>query len=670
MKKQEIMKNLKYCIALVCVVLYTTSCNDWLDVNNDPDSPNNKSAVVSNRLPWIQKFYMYSAGATNMRTACQAGIYYSNNTNNNHLGVTWACQPGSTTTSYQTWFVSSAANLNDLYNKAQEEGAYHYMAAANVMHALGFMEMLDLYGEIPYTEALGSSPSPAYDNGKTVFNGCIAKLDEAIELLNRTQETTAESLSSGDLWNEGDVNKWLKLCYGLKARYLLKLSKKTDLYNPEAILDCLSRGPQSNADNTFARCYNSASDVLDYLYFDPIMTNGNWDYAAYGSNQRITKYYYDLLTNMRGSGVEDPRMTKIVPASMSNIKLDASNKVREFKWLRSEGVDIYGDATRLIAGGATSIQIATYADVDKEIKYTIEDNADRTAFIAALAGKPYTVNGNDVTVTYKAGSVYVNSTNYKYAGDTVYVNLRTNSVQTGNADLGELDMNWYFTSQSKSQGAVGSTGSFQVRPNSDQEILTYHEMCFIKAEVYMRKGDKSNAHKAYQDGIKAHIDMMQEKLTEWKSAGHSNPDMWPMDESAIMTYLSGDAVCQDAGSLTMADIMLQKYLAMGCSIENWNDMRRFNYSAGNIDNFGVVYPGYDRSPLFAGQAEIIGSSKTDLTYWMRRWRLPDTLELKYNSTNAKEANANALEKYIWSCPVWWDCTTDDEYFGYIQAALK
>lgn len=666
------MKNIKYIIVLGCVFILSiflsmTSCNDWLDVNTDPDSPNNKSALVSNRLPWIQKFYMYSAGVTNMRTSVQAGVYYSNNVYNSALGVTWACNLNSTTTPYQTWFVSAAANLNDLYNSAEEEGAYYYMAAANVMHALGFMEMLDLYGEIPYSEALGASPSPAYDDGKTIFYGCIAKLDEAIELFSKDQEITASSFSSGDMWNNGDVDKWLKLCYGLKARYLLKLSKKTDGFDADAILDCLAKAPQSNNDNTLARCYNSSSDVTDYLFGDPVMTNGNWDYAAYGSNQRISKYYYDLLTDMRGSGVEDPRMTKIVPASMSNIQLDANNKVRSFDWLRSEAVDIYGDATRLIAGGATSIQVATYADVDKEVTYEISNGDERAAFMASMEGKhAYTVDGNNVKVTYQAGSVYVASTNYKYAGDTVYVNLRNNSVLTGNSDLGEMDMNWYFSTESKTQGAVGSTGSFQVRPNSDQEILTYHEMCFIKAETYMRKGDNNNALAAYKDGIKAHMDMMQAKLTEWKSAGYANPDMWPMDDSQIMAYLASDAVCQDAGSLTMTDIMLQKYLAMGCSVENWNDMRRFNYSAGNIGSFGVVYPGYDRSPLFAGQSQIRGSVKTDPTYWMRRWRLPDRLELQYNSTNAQLANTNALEAYIWCIPIWWDCATDDEYYSYIQ----
>ena len=66
-------------------------------------------------------------------------------------------------------------------------------------------------------------------------------------LFSKTQEAGVPPLSSGDLWNGGDVNKWIKLCWGLKARYMLKLSKKTDLFNADSVLYCLSKGPQSNA---------------------------------------------------------------------------------------------------------------------------------------------------------------------------------------------------------------------------------------------------------------------------------------------------------------------------------------------------------------------------------------------------------------------------------------
>lgn len=661
------MKNLRYIILGSILVFGMTSCKKWLNVNNDPDNPNNTSVLVQNRLPWLQHFYAYSAGVTNFRTSCQAGVYYSNSGSGNAFSTTWIASSGNITP-YQTWFIESASNLNDLYNSAEKQGAYYYMGAADVFSALGFMEMLDLYGEMPYTQAISGIPSPKYDDGKTIYYGCMAKLNAAIALFSKPQATGAPSFAAGDMWLGGDPSKWIKFCYGLKARYMLLLSKKADLFKPDSILYCLSQGPQSNADNVVLPCYNN-STVTDYLEGDPVVTNGNWDYAAYGSNQRISQFYYNLLTNMRGSGVIDPRMTKIVPASMSNVQLDANGHVMSYTWNRSIGVDSYGPSARLLAGGATSIRTPSYAASNVSITYPISDPTALANFIAAQVqvGRAYTVNGNNVTITYPAGSIYINSTNYVYAGDTAYVNLRSNAMATGITGINSpTDINWYITAAAGAAGVVGSTGSFQVRPVSDEDILTYQEMCFIKAEVYMRKGDPADAYTAYRAGIQANLDMMQAKLTEWKAAGYNNPDMWPMNQDSINSYLQSNAVCQSAGSLTMSDIMLQKFVAMGCSLENWNDMRRFDFSAGDIGNFGVVYPGYNRGPLFAGSAFYIGTSPTDPRYWQRRWQLPTNLELNYNKTNVQAINPHAFDFSIWSMPVWWDCTTDAQYYGYLK----
>ncbi len=661
------MKSLKYMMAAGCLLtLGLSSCSDFLDVNVDPDKPNNTTAEVANRVPWIQRMFMYSAGITNYRTSMIAGVLYSTSGTHGPAAVTWNFAPGTTTSSYQTWFVETAANLNDLYDKAKAENAYHYMAVADIYHALGFMQMLDLYGEIPYTEALGNSPVPAYDDGKTIFNGCVAKLDEAIKLLGEAQPVTATPLSKGDLMNGGDAQKWLKMAYGLKARFLLKLSKKAE-FDPEAILDCLSKGPQSIDDNSVMPCFNSGQDVTDYLMGDPIMTNGNWNCVAYGTTQRITKYYTDLLTDMRGAGVEDPRYTKIVPAVMTNIKV-VDGKVQSYDWARSKGVDCHGDCERLKAVGWNSIVAPTWAATNKDITYDIADATARDKFVSDIQKlHKTTVDGTKVKVTYQTGSVYVNSTNYAYAGDTAYVSLRSNSKLTGNQTKEENDVYWYFsTNDALNAGAVGSTGSFQTRPVSDFEIMTFHEACFIKAEVLFRKGDKAGALAAYKAGIKAHLDYMQKKLTAWKGQGFSNPDMLPMDDAKISAYLASDAVCQNASDLKMSDIMLQKYVAMGCSLENWNDMRRFNYSAGNIKDFGVVYPGMDRSVLFTGTDKLKGTSKDDPKYWPRRWRLPATLELSYNEAQALAVNKHAEDTDIWSYPVWWDCATDAEYEGYLK----
>jgi hypothetical protein len=456
---------------------------------------------------------------------------------------------------------------------------------------------------------------------------------------------------------------------------MLKVSKKADLFNADSILYCLSQGPQSNADNTVGPGFNN-STVTDYLEGDPVVTNGNFDYAAYGNSIRLSKYYYNLLTNLRGSGVIDPRMPKIVPASMANVQLNGSGQVSSYTWNRSIGVDSYDTATRLLKGGATSIQTATYAASNKTIIYTIANATDLANFIAAQqrVGRAYTVNGNQVSITYPAGSIYINSTNYIYAGDTAYVNMRSNALATsGNPAQPANDVNWYPSIAAYNAGVIGSTGSFQVRPVSDQDILTYYEMCFIKAEVYMRKGDPADAYTAYIAGIQANMDKMQTKLAEWQAGGFDKnaagviiPDMEPMNPADIAAYMTSSAVAQGPGTLTMADIMLQKYIAMGCSIENYNDMRRFDYSAGDIGNFGVVYPGYQRGPLFTGQAQLTGGSPTDPRYWMRRWALPPTYEINYNSLNTLALNPHATDPNIWSMPVWWDTPTDEAYFGYLK----
>ncbi len=108
------MKNFKYIILGALVILGSSSCKKWLNVNTDQDNPNNLSVMPQNRLPWIEHFYQYTAGVTNYRTSCLAGIYYTNNANANTFSTTWQCTNANSTTSYQTWFAEVSSNLVDL----------------------------------------------------------------------------------------------------------------------------------------------------------------------------------------------------------------------------------------------------------------------------------------------------------------------------------------------------------------------------------------------------------------------------------------------------------------------------------------------------------------------------------------------------------------------------
>ncbi len=640
------MKKILYIILSLIFLIGSSSCEKWLDVNVDPDNPNDQSATPEIRLPWIQHYYMYAWGTANTRTSFIAGIltYNYSATNSNSRLAAWNPIQASSTTIYQNWFLGAAVNLNPLITKAEEAGAYHYMGAAYCIKAMGFLMMLDLYGEMPYTEALTGKYNPAYDQGDVIYNGCMSDLDRAIEYFGMAQEPGAPALSEGDSWNYGDVSKWIKLCYGLKARYLLQVSKK-DTYDPAAVLAALQNAPQSNAESTIMKHYNVEGDATNFTIGDPYQANSTWNSAAYGTNQRITRWFVNLLTNnyTGGSGIIDPRMSKILPAMMTNIELGSAGEIVDYDWARDIGVDMMNSDIRLNSGPTT----ASYATAARTITYTIADDTERAAFTAAVP-HPYTVSGTSVAVTYPRGSFYINSTNYKRAGDTAYVNLRSNSMSTSGRSV--TDMYYYPSSDA---AAVGGTGSFFIRPDSDSDILTYAEMCFIKAEVYMRQGNAPEAYTAYRAGIQASFERMQTKLNEWKAAGTTNPDQMPMEDADITAYLASPAVVQSAAALTMADIIQQKIIALGFNMQNWNDMRRFNYSAGNIGSLGVVYRDYKRPYEFSATNIMTGADPSDLTYWFRRFN-HSTHESNYNNTQLMASNPLAMQDAIWSDPVWWD----------------
>ena len=658
------MKKLKYIALSMAFMLGTASCDDYLDVNTDPDNPVSENVTPQLRLTWIQNYYTYAWGTASMRTNTIAGLMTQvYGTSANNLLSSWNPAQSSCTTIYQNFYLGAGVNIDPLIEKAEELGAYHYEGAAYCIKAMGFMMMLDLHGELPIQEAFVGKTNPAYDDGKKMYELCMEYLDKAIENLSKTQSSTAVNLSAGDIWNEGSVDKWLKLCYGLKARYLLKLSKKAE-YDPAAILAALEKAPASNKDNTLMKNYNVTGDETNFTVGDPYQASAVWNCTGYGATQRLTRWYVNLLTNKfaGGSGVTDPRLSKLVPAMMTNVKLSKDGKIASYSWLRDAGVDVMESSIRNDAGPVASLFVtgaekSGYSEEKGGFVLTYDlskaDAESKAKFIAdAKAIHQTSQSGDKLTVIYQKGAAYCNTTDYKRAGDTIYVNLRANSMSSSGRSV--TDMYYY---PSAGYDYVAGTGTFYARPNSDTDILTYSEMCFIKAEVLLRKGDKDGALIAYKEGIKSNFDRMQTKLESWQGESKANPDQQPMDEAEIAAYLGSAAVCQNSGALTMGEVMRQKLIAMGVNLEIWNDMRRLNYSE--------VYMDYKRPHDFAATGKMIGTSESDPTYWFRRLS-QSTHESNYNLTQLKASNKQAMTDPIWSCPVWWDCASDEEYYGYIK----
>jgi hypothetical protein len=644
------MKKIFYILSGLLFMLSASSCEDWLDVNDNPNSASTTVPTPDLRLRSILMQFTdaYESSGTRSTFLIQNLTMQAGTAGSTYAPIgRWDPPLARATWPYQAWFVYCAANLQPLIDKATAEEAWHYVGAAELIHAWGFMLMVDYFGEMPYTEALSANLMPKYDDGKTIFNGCMDMLDKAIEDLSKPQPASATALSRGDWWLDGDAQKWIKLAYGLKARWLNNLSKKKDLYNPDAILEAVAKGPQSNADNTVVRFLNTAQ--TDRAGIMAALQHTNMG----GTGYRTTKWFNDLLLNTftGGSGVQDPRATRMIPSGEFNTPTGK-------EWRLSKGVDLQSDIR--VAGGPVTF----------EIMATAPGQITGQAYNAALG---LSRGGARTTDAKYSNRWYSTNQTASRMGDSVYISIyadrfdwtigtfepeddrylaaRYNGIGAGNPNLTDQAIN------------VTSTGSFYLRADGPAHLVCYHEMCFIKAEVLLRKGDKTGALQAYKDGIRAHMEAMNEKLKEYPQVLGKEV----ISAQEISDFLSSAAVAQTAAELTMAKIMQQKQISMQFTMQNWNDMRRFNYAAVDPE-FGVVYPDFARPAEYDAKAAECypkGLTPNDVRYWPRRFQ-QCTHELTYNLENMKASNREATERTIISCPVWWDCATDEEYYGYIK----
>ena len=623
------MKHFKSIIlcALACLALGLTSCNDWLDINTDPNTPSAESTPYQLRLAHILFFTnsgtQFAAWRSNF--ACGDWTRSANNAGTQYQLSLWNPQDGLCTTSYQWWFVGAYCNVPDLYKKAMEDENGQYAGVARIIRAYGMMLMTDLYGEMPYFAVEQESALPEYNTGREIFMQCIEDVEEGISLLEGapTLDPTKPALAEGDFWNNGDVNKWIKLGYFLKARWLNKLTKKAagsykdGKYDADEILRCLDKAMQSNADNTIVNHTDDNGATHDNLGWDePVDYSPLFSVCGMNSGYMVTKMLYDNLTNFAGKGIEDPRADHIIPWAYSPNReengIDAAGVKWNGHWRRSLGVDM-----------------------------SSEINSQ---------GGPLRAMFNTTT-----NSWYINSANEARLGDTVYIEETS-------------DCKGYFANPSILYCRAGSgkfqsaeSGTFYTRVSSPTYIGTYAECCFIKAETLFKKGDKAGAYTAYKNGIKASMELMNVKLNAWIGEDPSLadcPSFTPITQEAMDNYLNNGIGTQ--AELTLGHILTQKRLALMFSYEIWNDMRRYDFDSNIF--FGWSIPAYHYKVAAAMQAIPEGKQ-------YRRWR-QCSHEYNYNSKNLQAIGAQVpgarmtdsegkevmwnRQDDAWTIPVWWD----------------
>jgi hypothetical protein len=82
------------------------------------------------------------------------------------------------------------SNNNDGLIAASGNGSKNnQIAAARIMKAYFYMVMTDIWGDVPYTEALQGNAkyAPKYDDQKAIYTDLFKELTEAVAQINTTE---------------------------------------------------------------------------------------------------------------------------------------------------------------------------------------------------------------------------------------------------------------------------------------------------------------------------------------------------------------------------------------------------------------------------------------------------------------------------------------------------
>ena len=201
-----------------------------------------------------------------------------------------------------TWNNAYANLLNDIKTilpLAEANGLFVHAGIARTIRASILANLVDAFGDVPYTEALDAANfNPKVDGGATIYTTAIADLDKAVANFAATSKAGA----SNDLIYGGNPDNWTRAANSIKLKMLLnrRLIDKAGSTSAINALIASDKLITTNAQNlTFKYGSNlSNPDTRHPRYAGQYSPTGGGDYQ---SNSYMGAMFSD-------KGFPDPRM--------------------------------------------------------------------------------------------------------------------------------------------------------------------------------------------------------------------------------------------------------------------------------------------------------------------------------------------------------------------------
>lgn len=278
-------------------------CSDYLDVDTDRDAP--VDAPVTQLLPGAQ-LGVAAFNDFDLYSGVILGVYthqFTTREDPDQYGVrpAYFALDNEWDNTYLT-----LTDIETLISEATADGDMIYVGIGQLLKAYLMAGAVDLWGDVPYTEATqleGGVVSANFDEQEAIYQDVLDLIDTAKENIN-----SGEGLQPGqdDLIYSGDQEKWIRFANTFKLK-LYNQIKTTSLFN-QADFDALV-----NEDNFF----QSIADDFEFEHTAaraPTDERNRLFQSAYLSTQfadYISPWFYEILQGWNPrifTGIQDPRI--------------------------------------------------------------------------------------------------------------------------------------------------------------------------------------------------------------------------------------------------------------------------------------------------------------------------------------------------------------------------
>ena len=510
-----------------------TSCQEWLDVNNNIDAPDyvESHLYLSGVIQQFQGIYWDATYATNEYTRMMNGhSYYSN-----HSYV--ASDTGAEKWRMTYW--NQGMNLENLINQAIEAENWRMAGIGYAIKAFSWDALTKYHGDVVLTQAFEPGrTSFDYDYQDVVYAKVEEWYDTAIEYLSMEDNTFYGSkLTNNDWIYFGDKDKWIKFCYAGKILQLSSLANKSNFVSEIApkLVGYADKAILSNADNATVTVNGGGPD-------EPFSAYNNFWGTARGN----------LGTGYSQQGYAVRVMTGTVPLYDENgEKIECEDTLinwdSRYKYMLNP-VQIVTD-TNVMAEGHWDPRVVAKLGTMSDSCFQNVDNLDVIKRHRYFSGtSPWGRNTTSNRTTYDGQGRWL------YHDAAPYILINSAEIKFCVAEA-------YFRMGQKAEAL-----------NWWKEAIA-DDMEFTAS--YLKPGKAAASEKEVTGG---------DKITK------------ALFDQAAAEYLAGPFVGQiTAEDLTMSHIMLQKYVALypWGSPEIWVDMRKNFYDVEYTGEYPYGGNGWD-----------------------------------------------------------------------------